>query len=60
MLKHVRQCVVVEMIHLNVTQDYDLADEVAREMPYYPEEENIFAVKGCKSVRQKLALHIDS
>ncbi|XP_016146899.1 torsin-1A-like isoform X2 [Sinocyclocheilus grahami] len=58
-LKHVRQCVMVEMVHLNVTQDSDLADEVARDMPYFPKEERIYAVKGCKSVRQKLAQHID-
>uniref|UniRef100_A0A8C1Z3A7 Torsin n=1 Tax=Cyprinus carpio TaxID=7962 RepID=A0A8C1Z3A7_CYPCA len=59
-LKHVRQCVLVEMAHLNITQDSDLADEVARAMPYFPKEEKIFSLKGCKTVRQKLALHIDS
>ncbi|XP_016354255.1 torsin-1A-like isoform X2 [Sinocyclocheilus anshuiensis] len=58
-LKHVRQCVMVEMVHLNVTQDSDLADEVARDVPYFPKEERIYAVKGCKSVRQRLAQHID-
>ncbi|KAL1250333.1 hypothetical protein QQF64_021338 [Cirrhinus molitorella] len=57
-LKHVHQCVVAEMVHLNVTLDHDLADEVAKDLPYYPEKERIFAVKGCKSVRQKLALYI--
>uniref|UniRef100_A0A671QYK7 Torsin family 1 like 3 n=1 Tax=Sinocyclocheilus anshuiensis TaxID=1608454 RepID=A0A671QYK7_9TELE len=56
-LKHVRQCVMAEMVHLNMTQDSDLADEVARDMPYFPEEERIFALKGCKSVRQKLPLY---
>ncbi|ROL52122.1 Torsin-1B [Anabarilius grahami] len=58
-LKHVRQCVLAEMVHLNMKRDNDLGDKVAREMPYYPEEEKIFAVKGCKSVRQKLALYND-
>ncbi|XP_048034898.1 torsin-1A-like [Megalobrama amblycephala] len=58
-LKHVRQCVLAEMVHLNMKRDNDLADKVAREMPFYPEEEKIFAVKGCKSVRQKLALYDD-
>ncbi|XP_058619796.1 torsin-1A-like [Onychostoma macrolepis] len=37
----------------------DKNNEVAKDMPYYPEEEEIFAVKGCKSVRQKLAQCID-
>uniref|UniRef100_A0A671N6Y2 Torsin-1A-like n=1 Tax=Sinocyclocheilus anshuiensis TaxID=1608454 RepID=A0A671N6Y2_9TELE len=56
-LKHVRQCVMAEMLHLNMTQDYDVADEVARDMPFFPEEEKVFAVKGCRSVRQKLVLY---
>ncbi|XP_073679555.1 torsin family 1 like 1 [Garra rufa] len=58
-LKHVRQCVMAEMVHLDMPVDNDLADKVARAMPYYPENEQIFAVKGCKSVRQKLVLHAD-
>ncbi|KAL1250331.1 hypothetical protein QQF64_021336 [Cirrhinus molitorella] len=52
--KHVHQCVMAEMVHLNITPDYDVADKVARDMPFFPEEEKIFAVKGCKSVKQKL------
>ncbi|XP_026100264.1 torsin-1A-like isoform X1 [Carassius auratus] len=57
-LKHVRQCVLVEMAHMSITQDSDLADQVAGDMPYFPEEEKVFAVKGCKSVRHKLSLSI--
>ncbi len=58
-MQHVYQCVIAEMIHLKIMPNYYLAGEVAREMPYYPEKERIFAVKGCKSVRQKLVLYID-
>ncbi|XP_077074846.1 torsin-1A-like [Siphateles boraxobius] len=58
-LKHVRQCVMAEMVHLNMTPDSDLADKVARDMPFFPEKERIFSVKGCKSVRQKLFLYCD-
>ncbi|XP_067227404.1 torsin-1A-like [Chanodichthys erythropterus] len=58
-LKHVRQCVLAEMDHLNITQDFDLADKVAKEMPFFPKEEKIFSVKGCKTVRQKLVLQTD-
>ncbi|KAK2885312.1 hypothetical protein Q8A67_016149 [Cirrhinus molitorella] len=56
-LEHVRQCVMAEMVHMKMTQDYDLADKVARDRPFFPEKEKIFAVKGCKTVRQKLALY---
>ncbi|CAM4676441.1 unnamed protein product [Leuciscus chuanchicus] len=58
-LKHVRQCVLAEMVHLKMTEDTDLADKVARDMPFFPEKEKIFSVKGCKSVRQKLFLYSD-
>ncbi|CAM4676450.1 unnamed protein product [Leuciscus chuanchicus] len=51
-LKHVRQCVMAEMVHLNMTEDIGLAEKVARDMPFFPEKEKIFSVKGCKSVRQ--------
>ncbi|XP_018952848.1 torsin-1A-like isoform X1 [Cyprinus carpio] len=57
MLKHVRQCVMAEMRHLNIKPNYDLADKVARDMPFFPEKERIFSAKGCKSVRQKLVLY---
>ncbi|NP_001124104.1 torsin family 1 like 1 precursor [Danio rerio] len=58
-LKHVRQCVLAEMEHLEIPKNDDLADKVAQDMPYFPDEERIFAVKGCKSVRQKLVMHAD-
>ncbi|XP_073678822.1 torsin-1B-like, partial [Garra rufa] len=57
-LKHVRQCVMTEMVHLKIPQDFKLADQVARAMPFYPEKEEVFSVKGCRSVRQMLALKI--
>ncbi|XP_059384307.1 torsin-1A-like isoform X1 [Carassius carassius] len=57
MLKHVRQCVMAEMGNLKIKPNYELADKVAREMPFFPEKERIFSAKGCKSVRQKLALY---
>ncbi|XP_057219204.1 torsin-1A-like isoform X2 [Triplophysa rosa] len=53
-LKHVRECVLAEMTNLNVPLDHRLADRVAREMPFFPPEEKIFSVKGCKSVRADL------
>ncbi|XP_073678821.1 torsin-1A-like [Garra rufa] len=56
--KHVHQCVMAEMAHLNITPNYDVADNVVRDMPFFPEEEKIFAVKGCKSVKQKLVLNL--
>lgn len=58
-LRHVRQCVLAEMYYLNKTLDAHLADKVARDMPFFPKIHRVFAEKGCKSVRQKLALYVD-
>ncbi|XP_048033519.1 torsin-1A-like isoform X1 [Megalobrama amblycephala] len=58
-LKHVRKCVEAEMDHLNITRNTELADKVASDMPFFPKEEKVFAVKGCKSVRQKLVMYVD-
>nr|XP_055044497.1 torsin-1A-like [Misgurnus anguillicaudatus] len=55
-MRHVRQCVLAEMDNLNIPQYTDLVDTVAREMPFFPPEDKIFSVKGCKAVRQKLIL----
>ncbi|XP_056605939.1 torsin-1A-like [Triplophysa dalaica] len=59
-MKHVRQCVLTEMVNLNINLQHHahLADTVARDMPFFPSDK-IFSVKGCKSVRQKLMLYVD-
>ncbi|XP_056589610.1 torsin-1A-like [Triplophysa dalaica] len=59
--KHIRQCVLAEMASLKINehQHADLADKVVREMTFFPPEEKIFSVKGCKSVRQKLMPYVD-
>ncbi|XP_043086067.1 torsin-1A-like [Puntigrus tetrazona] len=57
-MKHVHQCAMAEMVHMNITQNYYLANRVARNMPYFQEQERLFALKGCKSVRQKLVLYV--
>ncbi len=46
MLKHVRQCVMAEMGHLNIKPNYDVADKVARDMPYFPEKREHFLLKA--------------
>jgi len=59
-LKHVRKCVLAEIAHLKIQRFHDLVFGVVREMPFFPQKERIFAVKGCKSVRQKLVIYTDN
>ncbi|XP_055044501.2 torsin-1A-like [Misgurnus anguillicaudatus] len=60
-LKHVRQCVLAEMANMNINKDQypDLADTVARQMPFFPPEEKIFSVKGCKTIKKLLIMYLD-
>ncbi|XP_077074849.1 torsin-1A-like [Siphateles boraxobius] len=58
-LKHVRKCVVAEIAHLKIHRFHDMVYGVVREMPFFPKNERIFAVKGCKSIRQKLVIYTD-
>ncbi|XP_030643590.1 torsin-1A-like [Chanos chanos] len=56
--RHVRQCVLAEMAALNITANDGFVDRVAQNLPYFPPEEKILSVKGCKTVKQKLLVHI--
>ncbi|XP_065141334.1 torsin-1A-like isoform X1 [Paramisgurnus dabryanus] len=56
-LKDVRKCVLDEMVKRNIPINRNLADKVAGNMKYFPPEEKIFSVTGCKSVKQKLVLY---
>ncbi|KAM8744453.1 torsin family 1 isoform X1 [Acanthopagrus latus] len=52
--KHVVQCAMAEMKARGVTPDHNVADQVARDLVYFPKAERVFAVKGCKTIESKL------
>ncbi|KAI7794461.1 torsin-1A-like isoform X1 [Triplophysa rosa] len=56
--KHLKQCVLAEMTSLNITHDYDVMDSVLKDMPFFPPEEEAFSLKGCKTLHNKLGLHM--
>ncbi|KAI1904718.1 hypothetical protein AGOR_G00008590 [Albula goreensis] len=51
---HVRKCVLAEMEARDLTPDEEIASQVAKEMTYFPKPENVFSVKGCKTIASKL------
>ncbi|XP_056589592.1 torsin-1A-like [Triplophysa dalaica] len=57
-LKHLKQCVLAEMTNMNITHDYDVMDSMLKYMPFFPPEEEAFSIKGCKTIHNKLGLHI--
>lgn len=52
--KHVVQCAMAEMKARGVEPDQNVADQVARDLVYFPKAERVFAVKGCKTIESKL------
>ncbi|XP_073334134.1 torsin family 1 isoform X2 [Pagrus major] len=52
--KHVVQCAMAEMKAKGVEPDLNVADQVARDLVYFPKSERVFAVKGCKTIESKL------
>ncbi|KAJ8286890.1 hypothetical protein GJAV_G00044560 [Gymnothorax javanicus] len=51
---HVRMCVLAEMEARDSIPDEDIASTVANDMTYFPKEEKVFSVKGCKTIGGKL------
>ncbi|XP_048874864.1 torsin-1A-like [Brienomyrus brachyistius] len=55
--RHVRMCALAEMAIQNMEPDEDIADKVAKDMVYSPEEERVFSSKGCKTIASKLVYY---
>ncbi|KAL0965238.1 hypothetical protein UPYG_G00278580 [Umbra pygmaea] len=57
--KHLVQCGMAEMAAKGLEPNYNLSDQVARDMIFFPKSEKIFSVKGCKTISSKLDLYRD-
>ncbi|CAK6963642.1 torsin-1A-like isoform X1 [Scomber scombrus] len=51
---HVVQCALSAMADRELEPDLKVADQVARDLVYFPKSERIFSVKGCKTIDSKL------
>ncbi|KAM5146737.1 torsin-1A-like [Mantella aurantiaca] len=56
--EHVKMCVRAELRERGYLVDEELVSTVAKEMTYYPKEERIYSVKGCKTVSAKLHYYL--
>ncbi|XP_056146715.1 torsin family 1 isoform X2 [Lampris incognitus] len=52
--RHVIQCAKTEMEARGWEQNQNIAIQVAQEVVYYPKEDRVFSVKGCKTISSKL------
>lgn len=54
--QHVKMCVKAELERRGLAADEETAAAIAREMAYYPPDEKIYSVKGCKTLSTKVDL----
>lgn len=52
--RHVVQCALSGMADRGLPPNQDVADQVARDLVYFPKSERVFSVKGCKTIDSKL------
>uniref|UniRef100_A0A3Q2P0H2 Torsin family 1 n=1 Tax=Fundulus heteroclitus TaxID=8078 RepID=A0A3Q2P0H2_FUNHE len=52
--RHLVQCAIAEMKARNMKPNHKVAENVARDLVYFPKSERVFSVKGCKSIESKL------
>ncbi|KAL7377011.1 hypothetical protein ABVT39_019772 [Epinephelus coioides] len=58
--QQVIQCVMAEMKARGLRPDLALADRVARDLEYFPKDEGVFSVRGCKTICRRLHYYIMS
>ncbi|XP_075041286.1 torsin-1A-like [Mixophyes fleayi] len=56
--EHVKMCVRAELQHRGHAVNDALVTKVAKEMTFYPKEERVYSVKGCKVVTAKLDYYL--
>uniref|UniRef100_A0A674CC52 Torsin family 1 n=1 Tax=Salmo trutta TaxID=8032 RepID=A0A674CC52_SALTR len=52
--KHCLMCGMAEMTAKGLKPNQEVANQMARELIYFPETEKLFSVKGCKTISSKL------
>ncbi|XP_031664910.1 torsin family 1 isoform X6 [Oncorhynchus kisutch] len=52
--RHVLLCGLAEMSAKGLEPNQDVVDQMARDMVYFPKSENIFSIKGCKTISVRL------
>ncbi|XP_044162377.1 torsin-1A-like [Bufo gargarizans] len=56
--KHIKMCVKTELERRGFVADEEITTTIAKDMTYYPPEEKVYSVKGCKTVSTKLDLFL--
>lgn len=54
---HVEECIRKELRRLNITLNESIVSAVSDELDYFPENEKIFALMGCKRITKAITWH---
>ncbi|XP_076842470.1 torsin family 1 isoform X2 [Brachyhypopomus gauderio] len=57
--KHVVQCGMAEMAAKGLELNATVVDRMARDLNYFPKDERVFSVKGCKVISSRLDFYTD-
>ncbi len=56
--KHVIQCGLAEMVFKGLAPDKEVVETMAHDLNYFPKEERIFSMQGCKIIPARLDFYI--
>lgn len=56
--KHVIQCGLAEMVSKGRAPDKEVVEMMARDLNYFPKEERVFSMQGCKIIPARLDFYI--
>ncbi|XP_048021723.1 torsin family 1 isoform X2 [Megalobrama amblycephala] len=56
--KHIIQCGLAEMVTKGHAPDKEVVEEMARELNYFPKEERVFSMQGCKVIPSRLDFYV--
>uniref|UniRef100_A0A673FR10 Torsin n=1 Tax=Sinocyclocheilus rhinocerous TaxID=307959 RepID=A0A673FR10_9TELE len=56
--KHIIQCGLAEMVSKGRAPDKEVVETMARDLNYFPKEERVFSMQGCKVIPARLDFYI--
>lgn len=56
--RHIVQCGLAEMAAKGRVPDKEVVEQMAHELNYFPKEERVFSMQGCKVISSRLDFYI--
>lgn len=56
--KHIIQCGLAEMVTKGHAPDKEVVEAMAHDLNYFPKEERVFSMQGCKVIPSRLDFYV--